>query len=224
MKTFRKSIALILLIFTGFIPVQVKPVYLIKSGGGLPSSFDWREQDIITPVKNQGNFKTCRAFASAGLVESLIKKETGKEVDLSEQELVSCLGEKGPFAGLTYIRDHGIVTESAFPYRGDTVSCPDGFDKKSVCRISSFSGVIPKGKSLRERSSLIKEAFYSNCPLVTTMNLMDDFRFYKTGIYIYYRKSEEQSGRHIILITEWQDDPEVFNGGYLIIKNSAWRH
>lgn len=39
----------------------------------------------LTPVRHQGSRNTCNAFAAIGLMEFLLKRETGRDVDLSEQ-------------------------------------------------------------------------------------------------------------------------------------------
>jgi len=54
----------------------------------IPSRFDWRDKDIMTPVKHQMNLGSCGVFAAVAVFESLIKKETGKTVDLSEQQII----------------------------------------------------------------------------------------------------------------------------------------
>ena len=57
---------------------------------GLPTAFNWCDQNGCTPVKNQGNCGSCWAFATVAPLESLIKINDGVTVDLSEQYLVSC--------------------------------------------------------------------------------------------------------------------------------------
>ncbi len=54
-----------------------------------PVSFDWRAQNGITSIKNQGSCGSCWAFATVGAVESLIKIAERRETDISEQWLVS---------------------------------------------------------------------------------------------------------------------------------------
>ena len=51
--------------------------------------FDWRARGIMTPVKHQMNLGSCGVFAAVAVFESLIKKETGKTVDLSEQQIIN---------------------------------------------------------------------------------------------------------------------------------------
>ncbi len=55
----------------------------------IPSRFDWRDRGIMMPVKHQMNLGSCGVFAAVAVFESLIKKETGKTVDLSEQQVIT---------------------------------------------------------------------------------------------------------------------------------------
>ncbi len=58
----------------------------------IPSSFDWRNYNVVTPPKNQGSCGSCWAFSAIGFLESeLIRRSLAdKTVDLSEQFLMQC--------------------------------------------------------------------------------------------------------------------------------------
>ena len=57
------------------------------SNGTLPSSYDLRLLNQVTPVKSQGNGGNCWAFAAIAALESCILKATGQEYDLSEENV-----------------------------------------------------------------------------------------------------------------------------------------
>ncbi|WP_298518538.1 C1 family peptidase, partial [uncultured Methanobrevibacter sp.] len=57
------------------------------SNGTLPSSYDLRLLNHVTPVKNQGSGGNCWAFAAIAALESCILKATGQEYDLSEENV-----------------------------------------------------------------------------------------------------------------------------------------
>ena len=87
----------------------------------LPTSYDARNDGIVTSAKNQGNCGSCWAFASVGGMESHIQKEYGHGLfDLSEQQQVSCNTSMwgccgGSMSSLQYWQTVGPITETCFP-------------------------------------------------------------------------------------------------------------
>ncbi|MEK6625730.1 MAG: hypothetical protein AABY86_12215, partial [Bdellovibrionota bacterium] len=87
---------------------------------------------VMTPVKHQGERGTCNVFAATALMEYLIKREIGKEMDLSEayaywlgktkaaeSEYVRNLYAKGDgLAGYLAVQAfrHGAILEEDWPY------------------------------------------------------------------------------------------------------------
>ncbi|CAL1546702.1 unnamed protein product [Lymnaea stagnalis] len=100
-------------------PVSEK---LVSQAKNIPESVDWREENIVTEVKNQGPFGSCWAFAVVAAVESLHLKSTGEKVLLSESNLVDCATSEGCNAtsrlkAFQYIIDNkGIATQASYPY------------------------------------------------------------------------------------------------------------
>jgi len=92
----------------------------------VPESLDWRKSGRVTPIKNQGQCGSCWAFSTTGVLEGFFHKTTGQLPDLSEQQLVDCsgilygnLGCNGcmPSRALNYVKDKGITTQAAYPYK-----------------------------------------------------------------------------------------------------------
>lgn len=86
---------------------------------------DWRNK--MTAVKDQGTCGSCWAFATVATIEAQYIIRQNRELNLSEQELLDCSsvgdysnhgcnGGSAPQA-LKYVLDHGITTESVYPYR-----------------------------------------------------------------------------------------------------------
>ena len=55
-----------------------------RQASSIPSSIDWRDQGIVTPVKDQGYCGSCWAFSAIGPVESAYAKATGELKNFSE--------------------------------------------------------------------------------------------------------------------------------------------
>jgi cathepsin L len=109
----------------------------------LPTSVDWREKKVVTPVKDQGGCGSCWAFAAVETIESFLIQSTGKTVLLSSQNMVSCTknpqhcGGTGGCAGATselgydYVAQKGIASEKDYPYRAVTGTCDESKPKSA---------------------------------------------------------------------------------------------
>ncbi len=196
---------------------------LLSAEDNLPSSFDWRDSSIFTPVKSQGNCGSCGEFAAVALTEALIKRQTGREVDLSEQQIVSCVPGCGCNTGcasltaLEYIRDYGIALETDFPYLGKDTACIDNLEGKYS--IDGVHSLTIDRLSLTDRILRIKETILHHGPVATNMAGYEDLDRYRDGVYQYDGKSQAMGG-HWVLIVGWCDDSSVTNGGYWICRNS----
>lgn len=188
----------------------------------IPSCFDWRAKNIMTPVKHQMNLGSCGVFAAVAVFESLIKKETGKTVDLSEQQVINGSRDFVP-SGISsvdtmkYIKQHGLVLEDRLPYQDKkTADMPAG---PPDYRLTDFQYVTTNKLALAEKVRTIKRAVQEAGPVATNMIFFQDLDRHKQGVYVYDGKSEEQGG-HWVVIVGWRDAPEVKNGGYWICRNS----
>jgi len=62
-----------------------------------PASFDWRDKGLVTPIKFQGECRSCWAFAAAAAIETLWAQKTKVLVDVSPQAFVDCQKTAGFF-------------------------------------------------------------------------------------------------------------------------------
>lgn len=111
----------------------------LKPVSELPASVDWREKGVVTKTKDQKQCGSCWAFSATEVLESHVAIETGKLLELSPQQLVSCApnpdscggtgGCEGSvqWLGFNYtINQGGLGLETDYPYNGRDGTCTEG--------------------------------------------------------------------------------------------------
>ena len=97
----------------------------------LPEQKDWRDENAVTPVKNQGQCGSCWSFSATGAIEGANAISSGNLISLSEQELLDCSGKYGNFAcsggemdsAFQYAMDNGLCSEEIVPYEAQRERC-----------------------------------------------------------------------------------------------------
>jgi hypothetical protein len=182
-----------------------------------PAGLDWRDNNgnWITPIRDQGNCGSCWAFASAGILEFLVKKakKIQTDFDLSEQTLVSCSGAGDCDGGYQddaaqFLKKTGIPRESCFPYSATDEKCKpcSGWMSKAV-KILSW-------RAYSNRTKAVLEAALQDGPINSYMEVYSDFYSYRSGIYKRTAGAAYKGGHAVIIIG--YNDKE----GYWICKNS----
>ena len=194
-----------------------------------------KSQDLIIGQTSDGRdiirqCGSCWAFSAAGTVEALINLYYNQHLDvnLSEQDLVSCSGaEVGSCNGghtdlaLQFIKDSGIVDEACFPYKASDETCENCTDwQQRVWKISSMGGV-EHNSDVTQYQDNVKTTLIQKGPLD-----MDAGWWGHTIVLVGYGTLHEGD----IITTpdvdgeEIQINPEDVGKTYWIIKNSwgAW--
>ncbi|KAI9921520.1 hypothetical protein PsorP6_000829 [Peronosclerospora sorghi] len=87
-------------------------------------SVDWSKSACVNPPDMQGQCSSCWSFVTASALEAVQCIHSGDKQapKYSKQQLVSCTSKNfgchggAPEYAIEYIRDHGICTESSYPY------------------------------------------------------------------------------------------------------------
>ena len=112
------------------------------------NELDWSSYGAVTSVKNQGNCGSCWAFSSTGALEGLGKINSGTLQEFSEQQLIDCssaYGNTGCNGGsmesaFSYVRAHGITTESAYPYKAVKGTCQTSLGSFKISTYTTTPG------------------------------------------------------------------------------------
>jgi len=147
------------------------------------TSLDWRDYDVVTPVKYQGYCASCWAFSAVGAVESCQAIKTGNLVNLSEQELIDCtytLGNDGCSSGSVvnsyfFIYGSGLCTNASYPYHAYDQRCMYGCSSVDV--ITGYVSVRPGNET-----DLLDMVNIAPVSVVIDASLWS-FQFYSSGVY-----------------------------------------
>jgi KDEL-tailed cysteine endopeptidase len=152
----------------------------------IPSTVDWRKKGAVTPVKNQGQCGCCWAFSAVAATEGIHKLSTGKLISLSEQELVDCDTkgvDQGCEGGLMddafkfIIQNHGLSTETQYPYEGVDGTCNANKASVQAVTITGYEDVPANSEQ-----ALLKAV--ANQPISVAIDASgSDFQFYKSGVF-----------------------------------------
>jgi C1A family cysteine protease len=166
------------------LPSSSKTNSMIFIGGvEVPTYLDWREADIISPVKDQNKCNGCYAFSAIASLEANNALYNDDFTRFSEQELIDCSDENDgcrgglPSLAFEYIKNQGISTQRDYPYKD--------LENKARCTRSSRS---PKFNSItgyvfakKGVLSLIKAVQFG--PIATLSYASSEFKYYDSGVF-----------------------------------------
>jgi cathepsin F len=100
----------------------------------VPQTLDWRNQKMVTPVKDQGQCGSCWAFSTVENIESMYcmknQIDCSTFAPLSPQEIVDCDttdqgcdGGDPPTAYAFVMQEGGLEDDSAYPYTAQDGTC-----------------------------------------------------------------------------------------------------
>ena len=196
---------------------------MLFTGAASNETLDWRDvQDVVTPVKNQGQCGSCWAFSATEAVESAYVIAGNKQVIMSPQELVDCSrglihnnrGCKGGWYYWAYewLEKHMTMTIEAYPYVSGTT------EKANHCEYNSDEGVTGLSDYVEVSPSTedIKAALELGPVNVAVAAGNDVFRNYTSGI-ITAADGCPTSIDHAIVAVGYGYEGDQ---GYYIVRNS----
>lgn len=207
-----------------------KEVKVDKSTSTLPLAFDWRdEDDIVSPVKNQGHCGSCWAFAATSVVESAVAIAEGSLTILAPQPMVSCAdnprqcGGTGGCAGATaqigfdYVKQHSMTYEEVDGYEsfwGHTGDCtPEMKAHVAAYPVASITGHVTNPTNEYEA---LKEALVAFGPQAVSVDA-SHWSPYQNGIADFCDVAENIDIDHAVVLVGYGTEG---NTGYWTIKNS----
>ena len=196
---------------------------------GLPASFDWRSQNILTPVRDQGSCGAGWAFGTVGVMEAAMLKNGFANIDLSEQFLISCNTNGWSCGGgLTAHMYHfdtlgtnqtevGAVLEADKPFTETDGTCSKSYNHPY--KLTDWDFIVP-GEFSIPTVDQIKSAIYTYGPVTAGVCAGAAMQSYTTGIF---STDETETAcnffgaNHQIDLVGWDDNG---GNGYWIMRNS----
>ena len=191
--------------------------YTPENATDLPDSVDWRDENAVTPVKDQGQCGSCWSFSATGSMEGAWAIANSELVSLSEQQLVDCsvsYGDMGCSGGLMddafeYAIDNGMCSEEDDPYTAENGQCDSAC--KPVVQMSSCSDVAPSNQ-------MDLTAAVANGPVSVAIEAdTSTFQLYTGGIIDSAKCGTNLD--HGVLVVGYGADDET-GALYWIVKNS----
>jgi C1A family cysteine protease len=195
----------------------------------LPARYDLRTLGRVTPVRNQGAYGTCWAFATFGSIESFLAP--AESLDFSENNLIHRDGFDYGFnsgghyiMSMAYLADwRGPVDELEDPYPSPSSSPSSSPPDLPILKHVQQMRLIP-GKSGPADNDTIKRALMENGAVYASYYHNNAFW---NPVWNTYHFPGSGWANHAVTIVGWDDDfdrnkflfPPVGNGAYLV-KNS----
>ena len=205
-------------------PAHIKTTFASFS---VPKKVDWRDHDIITPVKDQGKCAAGWAFAAVDALAADFAWEHGELLDFSAQELIDCASgikfannacKGGSVINSVenwYMKRHYVTQEKDYPYTsGET-------GRKGKCDYDGFktTGIFAKdyARLIPDSVSMMK-SWLAEGPLTVSMDASHiGFKNYARGIFT--ARDCGTVANHFALAVGYGHD-DATKTDYWIIKNS----
>jgi len=180
---------------------------------GAPDHLDYREQGMVTPVKNQGMIGSAVVFSALGAIEGMWMYEKGELVDMSVQQILDCVPEFCQGGGYMdslweYTKD-GLESAATYPGTGGCGECR--YDpSRAVAHTSGYQRVDPTEEAL-------ETALYTvGYPITVAVHVGSSFQHYNGGVFSDPSCQNGAINHAMLLVGYDKTGPQP----YWIVKNS----
>ena len=221
-----------------FVLAWVVLACLVQAGiaqAALPTDYDSRTAgpySYVSPVKDQGNYGTCWAFAATGAVESSMLRQgyltdpSSALVDYSEGHVARFYGNNDTGANLAggfrdyclgyYARGRGPILESAYPYPGATGDPVGNYARQAW--LSSVLYMDAGGTNHAVSRDELKSAIMGYGTVTSSMYWKGSA--YNASDCTYYNRRRTFANHEVDLVG-WDDTKLTAGGtGAWLVKNS----
>lgn len=194
-----------------------------------PAQWDWREQSMVTPIRDQGACNACYAFASIGNIESKMLIDSVGTFDFSENNAKECNWYQSSCNPANYYKmanwfsKMGTVLESCDPYVPNNVDC----NMSCPYVITLVDWRIISANSVPS-TAVLKDYIYTYGPAYVALYSGDnndpswrnEFSNYDGSYTLYYTGS--WTTNHAVLIVGWDDTLSHAGGSGAWIAKNSW--
>jgi cathepsin F len=201
-----------------FEPIEVAPT-------NAPDSWSWKDQGVVSAVKDQGSCGSCWAFATMANLEGLYALKKGVVKTFSEQQLVDCdTTDSGCNGGLMEYafawlkKNGGFNLDTDYPYKGVKQACKSDSSKYVDMKVTGYKQLTSSKTNWNCVSEdKIKDLLYSTGPLAVALNA-NPLQTYSSGILdLTSTQCPTSSINHAVTMVGYGNDS---GKDYWLVKNS----
>jgi len=203
-------------------------------GASAPSKIDWRDEKIISEIKDQGQCGSCWTFSTTGCLEAHYAQFTNQLTLFAEQQLVDCAQDFNNFGcdgglpsqAFEYVMfNGGLDTEFYYHYNSGTTKTQNGNCSASR-NMNDFAGKVYGVYNVSQYNETdIVDKVGTIGPVSICYDVIDGFSAYSGGVYSSDKCGNTSSSvNHAVLAVGYGVQHEA-NGStpFWIVKNSWGR-
>ncbi len=187
-----------------------KRAFLGKCVAGA-ASFNWADNNGVTPVRDQGGCGSCWAFGTHGAFEGSYAILNQSLIDSAEQETLDCSGAGdcgGGWWAYQYLIDTGSAREADYPYVAVKGPCRTGLQHPYQAAAWGYVDSTVQIPSV----AALKAALCQYGPLGVAVAATPAFQAYKSGTF---NEGSTKDINHAVTLIGWDDGRQAWR-----IKNS----